>query len=327
MKLFVTRRLSIDPAAVAGPGIEVEVFPQDRAPSRDELRDAARRSDGLVTLLSDAIDGELLDAAPGLRVVSNHAVGLDNVDLRACAARGVMVTHTPDVLTDATADLTWALILAVARRVVESDAFLRAGQFKVWSPTMLLGKELAGCTLGIVGFGRIGQAVARRSLGFGMRVVYQSRSPAPDAIERALQARRVSLDDLFSTSDVISIHCPLNEQTRHLVNAERLQRMKRDAILVNTARGPIVDEAALAQALEQHQLGGAGLDVFEREPEVHPALPGRKDVVLLPHLGSATAATRRRMAEMAVGDAARVLRGEQPLHPAPGVSGSKKIPT
>jgi glyoxylate reductase len=317
MRLFVARRLSIDPAPVAGPGIDVRVFEPDRAPTRAELFEAAREADGLVTLLSERVDGALIDAAPRVRVVANHAVGLDNIDLAACAARGVVVTHTPDVLTDATADLTWALILAVARRVLEGHQMVDAGGFTGWSPTMLLGKELAGATLGIVGFGRIGQAVARRGLGFGMRVAYAARSAAPAAVERELQARRVALDELIPSADVLSIHCPLTPETRHLINRERLFAMKRDAILINTARGPIVDEAALAEALAQGSLMGAGLDVYEREPEVHPGLPGLRNAVLLPHLGSATEAARRRMAERSVGDAARVLRGEAPLYPAP----------
>jgi glyoxylate reductase len=316
MRLFVTRKLPVDVQAVVGPDVEVSVFPEDRAPTPAELIASARGAQGLVTLLSDAVDGPLLDALPGLRVVSNYAVGLDNVDLPACAARGVMVTHTPDVNHDATADLTWALILAAARRVVEGDRLVRAGGFTGWSPTMLLGKELRGATLGILGFGRIGQEVARRALGFGMQVLYTSRSPVPEQVRRALQAQPVPLDELVERADVLSVHCPLTPQTRHALDARRLALMKPDAILVNTARGPIVDEAALAEALARGRPGAAALDVYEREPLVHEALLGRSDVVLLPHLGSATGHTRRRMAEIALGDAARVLRGQPPLCPA-----------
>ena len=317
MRLFVARSLPIDAAAVAGAGIEVSVFPHDRAPSRDELVAAAREADGLVTLLSDAVDAALLEAAPRLRVVANVAVGLDNVDRAACAARGVAVCHTPDVVSAATADLTWALILAVARRLREGDRLVREGGFHGFSPTLLLGLELEGARLGVVGFGRIGQAVARRALGFGMEVVFASRSPVPLAVTGPLQARQASLDEVLQASDVISLHCPLTPQTHHLISAARLSRMKRGAILVNTSRGPIIEEAALAEALANGRPGGAGLDVYEHEPAVHPSLIGRGDVVLLPHVGSATQATRARMAEMAVSDAARVLRGLAPLHPAP----------
>ena len=317
MRLFVSRQLPLDCAAAAGPGIEVEVFPHDRAPTRAELLAAAKDADGLVTLLSEGVDRELLDASPRLRAVANVAVGLDNVDVAACAARGIAVTHTPDVLTDATADLAFALILAVGRRVLEGDRLVRTGGWTGFSPTLLLGKDLTGRTLGVLGFGRIGQAVARRGRGFGMDILYSNRSAVPPAVELALGASRVEVGELLVRADVLSIHCPLTEQTRHLLDRANLRRMRPGAILVNTARGPIIDEAALAEALDEGRLAGAGLDVFEREPLVHPSLLRRDDVVLLPHLGSATEETRRRMAEMAVTDAARVLRGEPPRHPAP----------
>jgi glyoxylate reductase len=307
MRLFVTRPLPLDAAAAAGPDIEVTVFPHDRAPTRAELLEGARGQGALVTLLSEKVDAALLDALPDLRVVANVAVGLDNIDLAACAARSVLVTHTPDVLTAATADLAWALILAVARRVLEGDALVRAGGFRGFSPTLLLGLELSGATLGLFGYGRIAQAVARRARAFEMDVLFTSRSPAPGA---------VALDELLARADVLSIHCPLTPETRHAIGAPQLARMKKGALLVNTARGPVVDEAALADSLAAGHLGGAGLDVYEEEPRVHPALLGRSDVVLLPHLGSATLATRRRMASMAIGDAARVLRGLPPLFPA-----------
>lgn len=324
MRLFVCRPLPLDCAAAAGPGIEVEVFPHERAPTRAELLAGARRAHGLVTLLSESIDEALLAAAPSVRVVANVAVGLDNVDRAACAARSVAVTHTPEVLTDATADLTWALILAVGRRVLEGDRLVRSGGFHGFSPTLLLGKDLSSRTLGVIGFGRIGQAVARRGTGFGMRVLYSNPSAVPESIQTALEAAPASVDELIERADVLSIHCPLTEATHHLVGRERLWKMKRSAILVNTARGPIIDEAALADALEAGRIAGAGLDVYEREPAIHEGLLARTDVVLLPHLGSATEQTRRRMAEMAVTDAARVLRGEQPLHPAPLPSGRQR---
>ncbi len=305
MRLFVTRPLPLDPRALAGPAIDVAVFAHDRAPTRAELLEGARGAAGLVALLSDAVDGALLDALPGLRVVSNVAVGLDNIDVAACKARGVVVTHTPDALTAATADLTLALILAVARRVLEGDRLVRAGHFHGWSPTLLLGLELSGATLGLFGHGRIARAVEARARAFGMNVVFCSRS----------QPGSVSLDELLERSDVLSIHCPLTPETRHAIGAPQLARMKPSAILVNTARGPVLDEAALGAALAAGRLAGAGLDVYEDEPRVHPSLLGRPDVVLLPHLGSATLVTRTRMARMAVSDAASVLLGKQPAHP------------
>jgi len=310
-RIFVTRQLSIDPREAAGPGVEVQVFAEPRPPRRDELLDLARGAQALVAMPGDPVDAALLDALPSLRVVANHAVGLDNVDLAAARARGVWVTHTPDVLTDATAELTWALILAASRRLREGEALVRQGRFGAWAPTMLLGRGLRGQTLGVVGFGRIGQAVARIGAAFGMEIVVHSRSPgAPGG------PRRVGLDELLASADVVTLHCSLDAGSRGLIGAAQLAKMRPGALLVNTARGAVVDEEALVRSLEAGHLGGAALDVYEREPRVHPGLVGRDDVVLLPHLGSATVEARRRMASLSVGDAARVLRGERPLHPA-----------
>lgn len=316
LSFFVTRPLSIDPSEVVD-AIPVRVFEHDRVPTREELVREAVGATTLLTLVSDRVDGALLDALPSVRHVAQVAVGYDNVDVEACRARSVLVTHTPDVLTDATADLTFALILAVARRLREGEALLRGGRFAGWSPTMLLGMELRCRTLGVYGFGRIGRAVARRALGFGMRIVYCSRSAAPIEIERALEAERVSFDALLARSDVLTIHAPLSGETRHRFGARELASMKPGSILINTARGPLIDEAALAGALERGPLMGAGLDVFEHEPAVHPTLIDRDDVVLLPHLGSATFEARRRMATTALVDALRVARGQPPLHPIP----------
>src|SRR6266446_1020544 len=269
-RLFVARRLSIDPRPVVGAGIEVDLWDDEMPPSRSELLARVASADGLLALLTERVDTELLAAAPSLRVVANHAVGVDNVDVRACTARGVWVTNTPDAITESTADLTWALILAVARRIGEGERLVRAGRFKAWAPTMLLGLELRGATLGIVGLGRIGEAVARRARGFGMHVLHTtSRGGVP-------------LEELLARSDAVTLHCPLTAATRHLIDARRLAQMKRGALLVNTSRGPVVDESALVRALESGHLGGAGLDVFENEPLVHPGLLGREDVVLLP---------------------------------------------
>lgn len=317
MTFFLSRPLSIDPRDVVGDEVSVEVFGEDRPPRADEIIAGARGCSTLVTLVSDPIDGALLDALPEVRHVAQVAVGYDNVDVEACRARGVLVTHTPDVLTDATADLAFTLVLAVARRVREGERLIRSGAFSGWSPTMLLGMELSGRTLGIFGFGRIGRAVARRASGFGMRVVYCSRSRAPLEVERALSATRVDFDALLSGSDVISVHAPLTEATHHAFDAAALSKMAPGSILVNTARGPLIDEGALAAALDRGPLRGVGLDVFEREPEVHETLLDRDDVVLLPHLGSATFEARARMAETALRDALRVSRGEAPHHLVP----------
>ena len=302
-RLFVARRLSIDPRTVVGREVDLDVWDEELPPPREELLARVARADGILTLVTDTVDAELLASGPALRVVANHAMGVDNVDVAACTARGVWVTNTPGAVTESTADLTWALILAVARRVREGERLIREGRFRAWAPTMLLGLELRGATLGIVGLGRIGQAVARRAEGFGMQVLHTSSRGG------------VPLDELLQHSDVVTLHCPLSTATRHLINGERLARMKRGAILINTSRGAVIDEEALVAALESGALGGAGLDVFENEPLVHPGLVERDDVVLLPHLGSATHKTRAQMATMALTDAARVLRGERPLHP------------
>ena len=302
-RVLVTRRLALAPREVLGSGLEIDQHDSELALPRADLLRRVREVSGLVPTLADRVDTELLDAAPRLRVVANHAVGYDNVDVPACTARGVWVTNTPDVLTDATADLAWALILALARRLREGERMVRAGEYAGWAPTMLLGRELRGRTLGILGYGRIGRAVARRAEGFGMRVLFTARGGG------------TPFDELLQQSDVLSIHCPLTPQTHHLFDAAALLRMKRGAILVNTARGPIVDEAALAAALEAGHLGGAALDVFEHEPLVHPGLVGRDDVVLLPHLGSATQEARESMARIALTQVELVLRGERPQTP------------
>jgi glyoxylate reductase len=280
------------------------------------------KTDGMLILLATKVTGELLDALPNCRVVANVAVGFDNIDVPACAARGVVATNTPDVLTDATADCAWALILAAARRVAECDRFVRRGAFKRWGWDLLHGMDLAGKTLGIVGAGRIGRAVGRRGLGFGMDVVYTARVPKRD-FERETGARRLGFDALLRISDVVSINVPLSRETRHLVGARELSLMKRTAILVNTARGPIVDEAALARALKARRIWAAGLDVYEHEPKVHPGLFGLDNVTLLPHVGSATRETRARMYETAVRNLVAVLRGRTPPNPITPVPGRR----
>ena len=271
---------------------------------------------GLGVQLTTAIDRQLLARLPALEIVADYAVGYDNVDMAAAADRGVVVTHTPEVLTEATADLTWALILAVARRLLEGDRIARSGEWEGWHPRQLLGMELTGATLTILGMGRIGEAVARRGLAFGMRIAYWSRSPRPE-VERELGARRLDLETALSASDVVSIHLPLADETRHLLDARRLALMKPGSILVNTSRGPIVDEDALADALDDGRLMGAGLDVHEREPAIHPRLAASPRTVLLPHLGSATVETRERMARVVARNLLAVVRGEPAPDPVP----------
>jgi glyoxylate reductase len=282
--------------------------------ARARLVDALADADGLLALLGIRIDDALLDGAPKLRVVANYAVGYDNVDLAATARRGVVVTNTPGVLTDATADLTMALMLAAARRLGEGAAMVAEGRWHGWEPEQLPALDLDGAQLGIVGLGRIGQAVARRARGFGMRIVYAQPRPAAPEVEAALGARRLSVDELVATSDIVSLHCPLSPATRHLMNATRIAAMKPRAVLVNTARGPIVDEEALAAALARGHLLGVGLDVFEHEPHVPAALVTNPRAIVMPHLGSSTPRTRAAMAEMAAQSIADVLAGRRPAH-------------
>jgi glyoxylate reductase len=283
-----------------------------------ELATFIGTADAVITLLRDRVDAAVFERCPRLRVVANVAVGHNNIDLEAARAAGVWVTNTPDVLTEATADLTWALLLAVARRVVEGDAMVRAGRFDGWKLDLLLGMGLQGKTLGIVGLGRIGRAVARRASGFGMHVCAHSpRTVVPRDLGSVEMV--TDLDELLRRSQVLSLHCPLKPATRHLLDERRLRLLPAGAIVLNTSRGEVVDEAALARVLAAGHLAGAGLDVYEHEPAVHPELLVRTDVVLLPHLGSATRETRAAMAELAVDNVLAVLAGTEP--PTPVVTG------
>jgi glyoxylate reductase len=289
-----------------------------RIPAHAELCAALRADpvDVLCPQLVDLVDAEVLDAGmPTLRGVCVYAVGYNNVDVAAATRRGIAVGHTPGVLTDATADLTMALLLAAARRIVEGDAVMRAGEFRGWEPEQMLGMELRGALLGIVGFGRIGQAVARRARGFGMRVAaYGHRGvQVPDDLAGSVEIFD-DLDRLLAESDVVSLHTPLTEQTRHLIGEAALRRMKPTAILINAARGPVVDEAALVRALREGWIAGCGLDVYEDEPRMAPGLAGCRNAVLSPHLGSATVSTRSAMAALTAGNALAVLAGRLPVH-------------
>lgn len=272
-------------------------------------------ADAVVTLLTDRVDDAFLDAAPNVQVVANVAVGYNNIDVPACAARGVVVANTPDVLTDATADLAMALTLMVTRRLGEGERLIRSGDPWKWSMFMMLGSGLQGRRLGIIGMGAIGEAFARRAAAFGMSVVYHNRRAVDAATESALGAELVGLHELLETSDVVSLNCPYTEATHHLIDEAALDRMQASAYLINTARGPIVDEAALVDALSEGRIAGAGLDVFENEPEVHPGLIELENAVLVPHLGSATVETRSAMAELAARNVVEVLAGRPPLTP------------
>ena len=284
-------------------------------PERDELLEAALGTAGVLSTLTEQMDAEFMDAAgDDLKVIANMAVGYDNVDLEAANERGVVVTNTPGVLTETTADTAFMLLLAAARRLGEGERIVRAGEWEAWGPKMILGPDVWGKKLGILGFGEIGQALARRAKGFGMELIYWNRSRKEEA-EKELEARYLELGELLETCDFLSIHAPLTEETTHLIGAPELEKMKTEAVLVNTSRGPLVDEDALADALEEGRIFAAGLDVYEEEPKVHPKLLELENVVLAPHIGSASFETRDRMAATAGEDLRAVLRGEQPTNP------------
>ncbi|MCX6509335.1 MAG: D-glycerate dehydrogenase [Actinobacteria bacterium] len=316
--VFVTRPL---PAPGIGllsdSGFEVRSNPEDRPLSREELLAGVREADALVCMLSDRIDRELLDSAPMLKVVANYAVGYDNIDVGAARERGIVVTNTPGVLTEATADLAWALLLAAARNLGAGERMVRAGEWTGWGPMQLLGEPLQGRTLGIVGMGAIGQAVARRGKGFGMEIVYFNRNRVAPEIESSLGAEFVSFEELLRRSDFLSLHAPLNEHSRHLFNQQTFQLMKPTAVLVNTARGALIDEVELVEALQQGRLAAAGLDVYEFEPKITEGLLSLDNVVLAPHLGSASTLARGDMVRLCCENVSAVLAGKPALTPVP----------
>jgi glyoxylate reductase len=295
---------------------DVDAWDSESPIARSELLSRVKGADAVVSLLTERVDAELLDAAgPRLRVVSNVAVGYNNIDVPACTERGVRVTNTPGVLTDATADIAMALILMVTRRLGEGERVIRSRTPWQWGMFYMLGTGLQGRRLGIVGMGQIGAATARRARSFGMEIAYTKRTPLDGPTAAELGAVHVGLDELLATSDVVSLHCPYSPETHHLIDAARLSSMRRSAYLVNTARGPVVDEAALVDALRAGTIAGAGLDVFEREPEVHEGLLGLDNAVLIPHLGSATVETRTAMADLAATNCLAVLDGREPPNP------------
>ena len=319
-RVFATRQLpgGSFQALLADGGYDVEVWPEDAPPPRADLLAGAADADGILCLITDSIDEAVLDAAgSGLKIVSQMAVGVDNIDTAACAARGISVGRTPGVLTDTTADLAWALILASARRLVEAADYVRNGEWKTWSPTQLAGTDVHGATLGIIGFGAIGQAVARRARGFGMTVRYWNRTPRPE-VAAALGAEYAEFDDLLAASDFVSLNVALTSETRGLIGADALAKMQQHAILVNTARGPVVDEDALAEALRNGTIADAGLDVTTVEPiSMDSPLLSMPNVIVLPHVGSSSLATRSKMADIAVANLRAALEGRPIPHPAP----------
>jgi glyoxylate reductase len=311
-KALATRPLFPDARAILDKSFDVDYWtPAERIPRAELLKRVADK-DALVCLLTEKVDEELLYAAPKLRVASTVSVGYDNIDVPACTRRKVVATNTPGVLDETTADLAWTLLMAIARRLVEGDAWVRTGTWPGWDLDQLVGGEVHGKTLGIVGFGRIGRRVARRAQGFEMNVLYNSPQRAPVDAEREWNAKYLDLDQLLRESDFVSLHVPLRPETRHLISEAAFQKMKPTAYLINTSRGPVIDEAALAVALEQEKIAGAALDVYEHEPKVHPALLGRKDVILAPHIGSATIETRTKMAVMAATNAVAAIEGRCP---------------
>jgi glyoxylate reductase len=329
LTVLVTRRLPSRVIARLQERVEVDLHDGEGL-TPDELCDRVRDAHGLICVLTDRIDASVIDAGRHLKIIADVAVGYDNIDVERARSRGIVVTNTPDVLTEAVAEFTWGLILSVTRRITEGDRLVRAGGWKRWGLEFMLGAELRDKQLGILGMGRIGRAVAARAPAFGMSVVYHRGatgrsaglppSHEASADRRSLggggqACRAVSLDELLVTSDVISIHTPLRQETRHLIDQRALARMKRTAYLVNTSRGPVVDEAALGWALRERLIAGAALDVYEKEPIVHPDLLGFENVVLAPHLGSATRETRTAMADLAVSNVLAVLGGQPPLTP------------
>ena len=312
--ILISNVLPAEARQVVPPGVTVDYNGSDHALPKDELINRLQGKGGLVCHIISTIDDEVL-SVPGLKVVSNVAVGYNNIDVAAAKRRGVVVTNTPDVLTETTADFAFTLLMAAARRVVEADRYVRAGQWKAWKWDLLWGADIHGKTLGVVGFGRIGRAVARRGLGFGMKVVYYDTVRADAAAERELNARPVDMDTLLRESDFVTLHTLLSADTRHLINERTLRLMKKTAILVNAARGPVVDEAALVRALSEKWIAGAGLDVFEEEPTVHPGLLPLDNVTLAPHIASASNETRIAMATLAVRNCLAVLEGKPALTP------------
>ncbi|MBA4550756.1 MULTISPECIES: D-glycerate dehydrogenase [Thermoactinomyces] len=313
-RVFVTSLINQHYLSKLKEHMEVELNPMNRQLTQSEIMQFAKDKDALLCTVSDEINSEVMDACPRLKIISNYGVGYNNIDLEAATSSGVIVTNTPGVLTDATADLTWALLLDVARRVSEGDRLVRFGEWKGWEPGFLLGTEVTGKTLGIIGMGRIGQAVAYRARAFHMNVIYHSRTRLSSEEEQKLGVRWSSFFDLLEEADFVSLHAPYTPETHRLIGRQALKKMKKSAYLINTARGSLVDERALAEALRNQEIAGAALDVYEREPEVPAELKEMENVVLAPHMGSATVETREAMARLAVENLICFFKGKRPPH-------------
>ena len=313
LKVYVTREFPERGLKIIKERFDTEIWPEYAPPPKKVIIEKAKNVDALATLLSDKIDAEVFDAAPKLKIVAQMAVGFDNIDVQEATKRGIYVTNTPEVLTDTTADFAWTLLMAVARRVVEADKYVRTGQWKVgWHPSMMSGRDIHHATIGIVGAGRIGYAVAKRAKGFDMKILFYDVIPRPE-MEKDFGAKRVDLDTIFKESDFVSVHVPLMKETYHLVNAEKLKLMKKTAYLVNNSRGPVVDEKALYEALKEGRIAGAGLDVFEQEPiPVDNPLLKLDNVVVAPHISSASYETRSKMAEMVAENLVAFFEGRKP---------------
>jgi glyoxylate reductase len=319
-RVFVSRRIPDDGLRMITDATDADVWPDELPPPRDELLKRVAGVDGVLALLTDRVDAEFFDrAGPQLKVVSNYAVGFDNIVVPEATRRRVPVGNTPGVLTDTTADLAWALLMAAGRRVVEGDRYVHEGRWKTWGPLLLLGTDISGATLGIVGFGRIGQAMARRAAGFGMTVLYHDVAELPSSVTAPLNARYVGLEELFATADFVTLHTNLTDETRHLVNETRLRQMKPTSVLVNTSRGPVVDQKALYRALKEGWIMAAGLDVTDPEPmPVDEPLLTLPNIIVVPHIASGSRATRGKMAEMAAANLLAGVRGERlptPVNP------------
>jgi glyoxylate reductase len=313
-QVLITHVLPEPALEIVRQACDVQLDPQDQHLRPEALRQAVKGKTGMICLVTDRIDAQVLEAGAALKVVANVAVGYDNIDVQAATQRGIVVTNTPGVLTETTADLTWGLLLSIARRIPEGDRYVRAGKWREWKLMFLLGRDIYGQTLGIIGMGRIGREVARRARGFGMRILYHNRHRLESAVEAELGATWVELSTLLQQADFVSLHVPLTADTMHLIGEAELRLMQPTAYLINTARGPVVDEQALIHALQEGWIAGAALDVFEHEPQVPQALRALENVVMVPHIGSASVATRTRMAVMAARNLLAVLRGERPPH-------------
>ena len=309
-KLFITRYIPEEAIKRLEEVFEVEIFPENRAITHEELKEKVKDIDALICLLTDNIDHEIIEAASNLKCISVYAVGYNNIDVETATKHGIVICNTPGVLTETTADLAWALIMSCARRIVEADRFVREGKFQGWEPMLMLGNDIFGKTLGIIGMGRIGRAVAHRALGFDMKVIYYDPQVDPESLPSDYVS--VDLTTLCQNSDFISIHTPLTPETRHLIGEKEFNLMKSTAILINTARGPIIDEQALISALKENKIAGAGLDVYENEPVIPEELIKLSNVILLPHIGSASYETRTKMALLAAENAIAVIEGKNP---------------